>query len=204
MASLVHVDAIRLVTAERETLEALKYLSDNWVDDEMLWKSWSNHGRHVAAKILGCTFEFVTAGKTTVVLFDLMSSSISSSSRSCHLARVVQLWSDQRLRIWSPTNVAIPMHRPFQCYSAAALSVDTEPVTCTIIIELTGAARCDCEDFRRRGGACKHRQLHRSLKPLTKRVYLRRAYSPTLWHHLETWLVLQAPSSARSRALTTS
>ncbi|EIM79023.1 uncharacterized protein STEHIDRAFT_164089 [Stereum hirsutum FP-91666 SS1] len=241
VASLVHVDAIRLVTAERETLEALKasdpsaataadagishlkYLSDNWVDDEMLWKSWSNHGRHVAAKILGCTFEFVLPTTNHLESFNNLLKnkhlhrwqnnsrplrldvlvnllvfkvfpSIFEERKMAHQLKIAwetrirqagggHLLGARRTTLERPTiahlepderrdsdaqallekrQVSTPVLDletktiTFQCYSAAALSVDTEPVTYTIIIELTGAARCDCEDFRRRGGACKH------------------------------------------------
>lgn len=72
-----HEDALRLVATERTTLERLKvvdptaalavdgglahldYLSANWVDRIQIWKSWSAHGRNIAAGILGCTFDWV-------------------------------------------------------------------------------------------------------------------------------------------------
>ncbi|KAJ6565954.1 hypothetical protein DFH09DRAFT_1314736 [Mycena vulgaris] len=39
---------------------------------------------------------------------------------------------------------------------AAALALDTTPITYSIRIGFNGAVSCDCPDFRDRGGACKH------------------------------------------------
>lgn len=75
--SLEHSEAVGLIESEKETLELLKtvdqsaaaaadggiahldYLMRTWVKHESVWKSWSDHGRHIAAALLGCTFEGV-------------------------------------------------------------------------------------------------------------------------------------------------
>lgn len=72
-----HEDALHLVATERSTLEQLKtldptatfaadggiahldYLSVHWVNTVEIWKSWSDHGRNIAAGILGCSFGWV-------------------------------------------------------------------------------------------------------------------------------------------------
>jgi hypothetical protein len=40
-------------------LEHLRYLSDYWLSTKDLWASWSDFGRHAAARVLGCSFEQV-------------------------------------------------------------------------------------------------------------------------------------------------
>jgi hypothetical protein len=40
-------------------LEHLRYLSDYWLSTKDLWASWSDFGRHAAARVLGCSFEEV-------------------------------------------------------------------------------------------------------------------------------------------------
>ncbi|EIM88165.1 uncharacterized protein STEHIDRAFT_120371 [Stereum hirsutum FP-91666 SS1] len=72
-----HEDALLLVATERSTLEQLKtvdptavfaadggiahldYLSVHWINTIEIWKSWSDHGRNIAAGILGCSFDWV-------------------------------------------------------------------------------------------------------------------------------------------------
>ncbi|KAJ7163718.1 hypothetical protein C8R46DRAFT_998727 [Mycena filopes] len=51
-----------------------------------------------------------------------------------------------------PGNVGLTL----TCYSARALSVDTNPTTYDIRLGFNGVVSCKCEDFLGRGGACKH------------------------------------------------
>ncbi|KAJ7768826.1 hypothetical protein B0H16DRAFT_1780867 [Mycena metata] len=44
----------------------------------------------------------------------------------------------------------------FTCYSSEALEVESQPLQYTITILFTGVATCNCTDFRKHGGACKH------------------------------------------------
>ncbi|KAJ7023953.1 hypothetical protein C8F04DRAFT_1047632 [Mycena alexandri] len=44
----------------------------------------------------------------------------------------------------------------FSCYSSEALEVELEPLRYRITILFTGVATCECTDFRKNGGACKH------------------------------------------------
>ncbi|KAJ7033561.1 hypothetical protein C8F04DRAFT_1260815 [Mycena alexandri] len=51
-----------------------------------------------------------------------------------------------------PGNVGLTL----TCYSAGALSIDTNPTIYTIRLGFNGVVSCQCRDFMERGGACKH------------------------------------------------
>ncbi|KAJ7610601.1 hypothetical protein DFH06DRAFT_1016591 [Mycena polygramma] len=59
-------------------------------------------------------------------------------------------------QIGVPTFSQVDNSFVFVCYSSEALEIEAEPVKYAISVGIDGVVTCDCLDFKKHGGACKH------------------------------------------------
>jgi AraC-like DNA-binding protein len=209
--------------AEKGLKHLREYLLGYWTTDT-LWRSWSDFGRQVAAKLLNCPIEGVLPTtnhlesfngllkrkhlrrwqhggrrlRLDVLLKLLVTKVLPSIFQERAMERKdVQIWEAQIRRLpggdalleqrglpkaTAPTiayltydegrNAAaaeiiqnnqinsVPdfddKRLTFKCFSSTTLDFEANSQTYTVHLGLDCTASCECHDFRKRGGACKH------------------------------------------------